>query len=309
MIGHRTSATSCMTTKLSVSVSSRVLLAIDMVVELSQLGKKTTPIRWNVRCTTRSRKFLMTRTQSSLGDYQKTTSIHLTGTLHNINLHNINLHNINLFAQLLCDRYVRAIWWPHYMDKLCNKKESFWTKSYTKHAPKCKHKMYILLVLLPTLLRGFVPAFHRALLTLVYALRLLDGQVISAAEARDRGVTLGSHVLKKSCIAHARTLLILGLVMIEGSFPISHLNPALHHLVHYADMVVLVGCLRWYSMYSFERNNKKVKGLARNGNHALSGVANNIQLDIGTKFDSLIKGDICEQYSVCELVGRSHRFK
>ena len=97
--------------------------------------------------------------------------------------------------------------------------------------------------------------------------------------------------------------------MIEGSFPISFLNPALHHLVHYADMVARVGCLRWYSMYSFERNNKKVKGLARNGNNALSGVANNIALDIGTKFDSLVKGDICEQYSVCELVGRSHRFK
>ena len=307
-----------MTTRLSVSVSSRVLLAIDLVLEFTQVGTKTRPIRWNVRFTTRSRKFLTTRMQSSLGDYQKTTSIHLTGTLHNINLHNnnlhninlhnINLHNINLFAQLLCDRYVRAIWWPHHMDKLCNKTESFWTKSYTKHAPKCKHKMYILLVLLPTLLRGFVPTFHRALLTLVYGLRLLDGQVISALEARNRGVTLGSHVLKRSSIAHARTVLILGLVMIEGSFPISHLNPALHHLVHYADMVALVGCLRWYSMYSFERNNKKVKGLARNGNNALSGVANNIQLDIGTKFDSLMKGDICEQYSVCELVGRSHRF-
>ena len=196
------------------------------------------------------------------------------------------------------------------MDKLCDEKESFWTKSYTKFAPKCKHKMYILLVLLPTLLRGFVPAVHRALLTLVYGLRILDGQVFSAAEADDLGVTVGSHSVKKSLISFGRTLVILGLVLLEGSFPISHLNPALHHIVHYPDMVALIGILRWYSMYSFERNNKKVKGLARNGNNALSGVANNIQVDIATKFDSLAEGDVDDLIpSACELVGRSHRFK
>ena len=195
------------------------------------------------------------------------------------------------------------------MDKPCDAKGSFWTKSYTKYAPKCKHKGYIFLVLLPTLLHGFVPAVHRAILTLVYGLRLLDGQVISVAEAEDIGVTLGSHVLKKTVVAHAKRLVILGLVMLEGSFPISFLNPALHHLVHYPDMVSLIGCLRWYSMYVFERNNKKVKGLARNGNNALSGVSNNIQLDIATKFDDMAKGDFTEESIIFELVGRSHRFK
>ena len=196
------------------------------------------------------------------------------------------------------------------MDKLCDAKDSFWMKSYTKHASKCKHKDYIFLVLLPTLLHGFVPAVHRAILTLVFGLRLLDGQVVSAAEAVDIGVTLGSHVLKKTVVAHAKRLIILGLVMLEGSFPISHLNPCLHHLVHYADMVARIGCLRWYSMYSFERTNKKVKGLARNGNNALSGVANNIQLDIATKFSDVAAGDIdAKPPSICELVGRSHRFK
>ena len=195
------------------------------------------------------------------------------------------------------------------MDKLCDGKHSFWKKSYTKHAPKCKHKSYIFLVLLPTLLHGFVPSVHRAILTLVYGLRLLDGQVVSVAEAGELGVTVGSHVLKKTVITHAGRLLILGLVMLEGSFPVAQLNPALHHLVHYPDMVLRLGCLRWYSMYSFERNNKKVKGLARNGHNALSGVANNIQLDIATKFSDIAEGGLDQQCSVCELVGRSHRFK
>ena len=203
---------------------------------------------------------------------------------------------------------------PHYMGLLCDKNDSFWTKSYTKYAPKCKEKSYIFLVLLPTLLYGFVPAVHRAILTLVYGLRLLDGQVFSIFEATKLGITFGSHALKKTVIADAKRLIILGLVMLEGSFPISHLNPALHHLVHYADMAALIGCLRWYAMYSFERNNKKVKGLARNGHHAMSGVANNIQVDIATKFDSLFqaaaKGDVPdEQCNVFEHVGRSHRFR
>lgn len=196
------------------------------------------------------------------------------------------------------------------MDILHKDGFSFWKKSYTKCAPKCKDKMYIFLVLLPTLLHGFVPAVHRAICTLVYGLRLLDGHVYSANEASDLGVTFGAHVLKKTTVEHARPLVLLGLVLLEGSFPVSHLNPALHHLVHYPDMVARIGVLRWYSMYSFERNNKKVKALARNGKNALSCVANNIQVDIATKFESLAEGEVnVDQYAKCEFVGRSHQFR
>ena len=168
-----------------------------------------------------------------------------------------------------------------------------------------------MLVLLPTVLSGFVPAVHRALLTLVYGLRLLDGQVVSFKEATRLGVEPGSHVLKKSSIEYAGALVILGLVMLEGSFPISHLNPALHHLAHYPRMVARVGCLRWFSMYSFERNNKKIKGLARNGRHVLSGVANNICLDVATRYTSVVTAtseddDVNTFY---EWVGRHHRYK
>ena len=209
----------------------------------------------------------------------------------------------------ILDQRVRDMMWPHYMDILLKKGVSFWRKSET--CPKCKDKSYIFLVLLPTLLRGFVPSVHRAILTLVYGLRLLDGQVVSAAEAEEIGVMAGSHVLKKTAIPHAGELVVLGLVLLEGSFPIAHLNPALHHLVHYPHMVTRVGCLRWFSMFSFERNNKKIKGLARNGHHALSGVANNIQLDIATRFDAVAKVTSHEEciVRIYETVGRAGHYK
>ena len=180
------------------------------------------------------------------------------------------------------DARVRAIWWPHYMDKLCSQGFSFWKKP--DRCWKSAHKSYIFLVLLPTCLWGFVPAVHTALLVLVYALRRLDGQVVSVAEASRLGIEPGSHSLDKLDIKAAGDDLVRGLVLLEGCLPGSHLNPALHHLVHYSDMVANVGVLRWFSMFSFERNNKKVKGLARNGKDALACVANNIQIDIATRY-------------------------
>jgi hypothetical protein len=71
---------------------------------------------------------------------------------------------------------VKNIWWPHYMDPVCFAGFSFIVKS--DRCWKCVHQSYIVLVLLPTLLKDFVPAVHRALLVFVYALRRLCGQVL-----------------------------------------------------------------------------------------------------------------------------------
>ena len=186
------------------------------------------------------------------------------------------------------------------MHKLCSEGFSFWKKP--DRCWKSAHKSYIFLVLLPTCLWGFVPAVHTALLVLVYALRRLDGQVVSAAEASRLGIEPGSHSLDKMDIKAAGEDLVRGLVLLEGCLPGSHLNPALHHLVHYCDMVASVGVLRWFSMFAFERNNKKVKGLARNAKDPLACVANNIQIDIATRYIDMAD---CthdhERPSVCEL--------
>ena len=85
---------------------------------------------------------------------------------------------------VMCDLRVRSMWWPHYIDPLSCSDHSFWTHS--DRVWKACHKHYALLVIMPTCLRGCVPAVHTALLTFVTALRRLGGQVFCLYEARRR---------------------------------------------------------------------------------------------------------------------------
>ena len=66
-------------------------------------------------------------------------------------------------------------------------------------------------VVLPTVLRGYVPSVHRAILTLISALRQLDGQVYSYADAKDLGVRPGSHCVVKAQLPALHHQLVIGL--------------------------------------------------------------------------------------------------
>ena len=77
--------------------------------------------------------------------------------------------------------------------------------------------------------------------------------------------------------------------MLEGSFPVSHLNPAMHHLVHYAAETARVGSLAWISMNAFERNNKRMKSLVRSNAHPEKSLVNDTQVDIAARAQSLDK--------------------
>ena len=101
------------------------------------------------------------------------------------------------------------------------------------------------MVILPTVLSGFVPAVHQALLQLVYTLRRLEGQVVSWADATRLGVLPGSRVIDKDALPDLKEALVRGLVLLEGSLPVSTINPALHHLVHYACQTSRLGSLRY----------------------------------------------------------------
>lgn len=138
-------------------------------------------------------------------------------------------------ALSVVDERIKSMWWPHYMDKLCKKKHSFFTHSDRMY--KCSHKNYIVMVILPVVLRGFVSALHNAILMVVHALRRLAGQVPCQDEAERLGVTPGARVLHKRDIAALKEELLFGLVLLEGCLPIAKLNPALHHFVHYASQV------------------------------------------------------------------------
>lgn len=203
------------------------------------------------------------------------------------------------------DMRVRSMWWPHYMDKLCKKHHSFWTHS--DRMWKAVHKFYIMMVILPTCLHGFVPAVHTAILTIVNALRQLDGQVLSSSEAAHRGVLPAARVIDEASLPRLHEELVRGLVLLEGSFPVAHLNPAMHHLVHYATQTARVALLRWFAMWSFERNNKKVKGLVTNTSQPLATLANNLQMDIATRFLSYVQrsdSQFEESAPVCALYSR-----
>ena len=80
-----------------------------------------------------------------------------------------------------------------------------------------------------------------------------------------------------------------GIMLLEGSFPVDHLHPALQHLIHYGPQTEDAGVLDWYSMFSFERNNKKVKSMVRHTARPLSSLANNVESDIRAKLHMFAK--------------------
>ena len=186
----------------------------------------------------------------------------------------------------LMDRRVKSIWWTHYSDKLAWKGHSFWMK--TDRIWKAKHKILCLFTILPTCLRGFVKAVHLAILHIVDALRQLEGQFIAIYEAHELGIsTCDSPIVDQDKIKALGTQLLKGLVMLEGCTPASHLNPALHHLVHYAAETARIGSLAWVSMNTFERNNKRMKTMVRSNFVPDTSFANDIQTDIATRVTSL----------------------
>ena len=206
------------------------------------------------------------------------------------------------------DRRVRSMWWAHYVDILSYKGHSFWTNS--DRMWKSKHKRFILMVIYPTCLRGYVPEVHAAILVIVNSLRRLEGRVLCVDEATRLGVEIGSRVIDKGSISSLSEELIRGLVMLEGSFPVAHLNPALHHLVHYGKQTERFGLLDWFAMFAFERNNKRIKGMVRHNHHVLSSLANNIQMDIATRFLSYTEDegdDIRERPPICSFSDRGSK--
>ena len=205
---------------------------------------------------------------------------------------------------------VCSMWWPHYCDVLCKNKagsnQSFWTQ--TDLMWKCKHKWYILLTILPTCLRGHVPAVHKAVMMIVSALRNLHGQIVCVEEARRLRVLSGSSVLEKTRISKYGENLVKGLVMLEGSFPVAHLNPAMHHLVHIGMQTAKSGKLEDLAMWCFERNNKRIKGFVKHGARPLVSAARNIETDIATRYHSYLSRP-CDEFEEkapsCRLCVRS----
>ena len=113
------------------------------------------------------------------------------------------------------------------------------------------NKLIAFLVLLVPALRGFVPKLHAGLRSLIWGLRILEGQTLSVNEAGELKVESRFKALNQSDIKRARTLIIEGLSLIEGCCPVRCLVPAIHCLCHYADGAELHGLLKLLWMISF----------------------------------------------------------
>ena len=118
---------------------------------------------------------------------------------------------------------------------------------------KSRRKYRLLYFILLTQLRGMVPEVHKALLLFVWALRQLDGQHHSYEMAMLLGILPGSRSVRKDSLDAVKRPLVLGLVLIEGSFPKGHLKPGMKHFVHYPRYTGTHSLLRILWMMAFER--------------------------------------------------------
>ena len=114
-------------------------------------------------------------------------------------------------------------------------------------------QVVLLLFILATQLRDQLPRLRVALFTVIWALRRMDGQVHSFEAATKLGILPGSRTIDPSVISAIHRDLVIGLCLLEGCLPVSHLHPALHHLVHFAQYTMTHGCLRSLWMMYFER--------------------------------------------------------
>ena len=85
-----------------------------------------------------------------------------------------------------------------------------------------------------------------------------------------------------------------GLSLLEGSFPVDHLNPGLKHIVHYGRQTERNVILDWFSMFCFERNNKRIKGMVHHTAEPMSSVANHVELDILGRKELLAKKTVSD---------------
>jgi hypothetical protein len=151
-------------------------------------------------------------------------------------------------AREIVNRRLLSISYPHYTPVCHIDGDSFINRSGIW---RTANKLVAFLVLLVPALRGFVPKFRAGLRSLIWGLRILEGQTLSVTEADALYLERGFKALKKSDIKRARTLIIEGLSIFEGCCPVCCIVPAIHCLCHYADGAELHGLLRLLWMISF----------------------------------------------------------
>ena len=90
-----------------------------------------------------------------------------------------------------------------------------------------------------------------------------------------------------------------------GSSPPDMTPPCAHCFVHYPDLALLFGVLVWYWLMTFERYNKKLKGMVGNNNYPTASLANALLRDAAACYhDWKHKHSRLVSSTVTKLVGK-----
>ena len=111
------------------------------------------------------------------------------------------------------DARIRRIIYPHGIDGCSNDEGSFINGH---RAWRAADRILALLVILPTVLRDFVPELRAGLRKFVWGMRLLKGRCLNSSQAMEAGITPGETPLFDVDIDKAETLIAEGLSMSEG---------------------------------------------------------------------------------------------
>lgn len=213
----------------------------------------------------------------------------------------------------LLDQQMGRVMWPHYMERLFYRGHSFWT--HPNRMWKARRKFRLLFFMLVTQVRDLLPALTHALNLFTWAIRRLIGQVHSHADSTRAGVLPGSRTLRQGELDDIKGDLIMGLVLLAGCFPITQLNPALHHFAHYVEFSFTHGLLVLFWMMGFERNNKHMKAMVKNPNHPDVSMAIATTRDVAARYIGLQSGAsdssslrIPQRPHECVLWGRRQQY-
>lgn len=108
---------------------------------------------------------------------------------------------------------IKNIIYPHGIDGCSNDDGSFINGFRSWRAAD---RILALFVILPTVLRDYIPELRAGIRKFVLGLRILQGRCINGKEAYEFGVTAASTPLTPTDIDKAETLIIEGLSMIDG---------------------------------------------------------------------------------------------
>ena len=112
------------------------------------------------------------------------------------------------------DARIQGVVYPH-GPAGCSKDGAGFLKNLNR-ARRMSQKLLAFLVILPPVLRDYVPELRLGIRKLVFGLKILEGRCLNAQESMHFNVEPGSRPLFQEELQKAKTLIIEGLSILEG---------------------------------------------------------------------------------------------